>query len=354
MNRISNLFTLPLLAALCLSPAIATGAVQAPQLAGTYRTVYDDIFYGAASYEVTINLVGDTDKGTELSLLRFPFSECSPTQIFVSADGKKVTMPNNQFSVSDDYGDKYYLQYVDPKQEDDFGNYPVTEPEMIWERNPDTGHMSWFGGDFVEGTGWGHFLVVGAKNLGYSCFINRLQFIPLNADFSGTFTRDGKESTYNHGVYASLSEDMLEIYGLMQMDFNQPVGFLLSADSHTLVATDQVLREDEETGVIYLASADGSRTITATATVDQGETIIEFSPFTADSDEIRINAGIVTGKLLLPFDIFEGRNPNLGIQRPETNAPTEWYTITGLRISRPSAPGIYIERKGGKSRTVKL
>lgn len=355
MNRFTNHLSHILILASCAAPTLAGATATAPQLEGNYRMEYQDIFYGPASYEVSVKKVAETDSTTEISLLGFPFPECRPVQLFVSADGATVTMPNNQHSLTDEYNDKQYLQYVDPKVVDENEFYLVTEKEMTLSRDPRSGRISWFGGDFVEGIGWGYFVVVGAPLQGYLAFINQIDMIPLNANFNGTYTRDNSTRPFNHGCNVELGEGTLKIYGLMQMNFTTPVEFKINPETRTLTADSEELTEDPEAGIIYLANPDGGFTVTATATVTDGKTLVEFSPFTASSADVTTNAGVVSGSMLIPFDIFASGEPEAAL--PTTNLVEEsesWYTLTGIAIERPTLPGLYIQRRGTESKIINL
>lgn len=328
-----------MLAAACAAPAAPIG--------GLYRVEYNDVFYGPWSYELDINQVSDS----EYAMHSFPSAECAPVKLLAGADGK-VHMPNNQYSMSDSYNTKMYLQYVDPKQADDFGNYFVTEPEMLLDLDPDNGRISWDGGDFVENVGWGYFVVVGAEYQGYLCFINKIDLTPLNASFTGTHSRGGETQQYSHGCRAELDGNELRVYGLMQLNFGQPVVFVIDQGDGTLEAMDQVLTVNDELGTVYLTDAEGSRTVTASATYANGVTTVTIAPFQGLSDDRAINTGLISGQLQIPFNIF---TENSGLAADTAvDASESWYTLSGIAIPKPAQPGLYIRRAGTDARLVRI
>lgn len=157
----------------------ALAADPLPGFDGPYRMECDDVFYGPSVCDVTVRTVADSGGVVRLEMLGFPFVECAPTRLEVRGDSAEVIMPNNQHILTDEDGAKLYLQYVDPKIADDFGNYAVTDSVMVLDRDPLTGVIAWNGGDFVENVGWGHFVVLGADYEGYLCFINRITMTPV-------------------------------------------------------------------------------------------------------------------------------------------------------------------------------
>lgn len=338
---------------LLASLAASAAGTSHYQTAGQYRMEYNDIFYGQASYELTLNHVADTDDGsTEYSLLNFPAIGCNPVQLFIGAGGTEVFIPNNQHSMTDEYGSKQYLQLVDPKLEDDFGNYTMVEDVMLLDRDPETGRISWDGGDFQEGVGWGNFVVVGAYNEGYLCFINRIDMTPLNSTFSGTVTRDGVTEDYAHGCLVEVEGNALRVYGLLQFSFSQPVEFTIDAGTRTLTAVDQILTDDYDVGTLYFTTDVGDRTVSATAEVRDGVTTLQIGAFRGHCEEMFVKTGIVRGQLQIPFDIFDG---NSAVTLPTADtAPVQWYNLSGIPVAFPTQPGIYIRRQGSESKVVKF
>lgn len=338
-----------------LASVLTTGAtIPVPPVAGRYRMDYSDVFYGWFSYEVQVNKASDTGSDALYKLSDFPFTECNPVRLILSNDSCTLTLPNNQHVLTDEYGQPHYLQYVDPKVVDNRDNYLVTDSAMTLQRDSQTGRISWFGGDFDPDTGWGHFLVVGAQNLGYLSFINKIDMTPLNATFCGTYTVDGKTTDYTHGCLVTADSDFLYVYGLLQLNFQTPVAFDIDKANNTAEASLQMLTDDPTLGPLYLSNTNGLRTVNANITVrEDGHTLLHMEAFTANGNGSNIKVGVAKGYIDIPYNFLHTEQSGISAIANDKDT-VSWYTIQGQAIATPSQPGLYIRRDSTASQIVRI
>ena len=192
-----------------------------------------------------------------------------------------------------------------------------------------------------------------ARNSTFYLGYGEMEYI-TDHDYDG----DGKPDTEQTIIHGTSDGSTVKVYNLFRTGWETPIEIAVDATSKTASFANQTVTVDGQT----LALVDGKQSQTFSGTIrnviwdvdyreadGQENTVIEFPAAGFYSDkELATVRDFSNIRIYMKEDVTKASVSGVDNVVTEADATPVYYNIEGMRVAEPTAPGLYIERRGTK------